>query len=360
MNTNQILAGLAGAELRNIEVLSDCCVQGARELCLKIKLRYNSSHETENRLRMDDYLKKWLAVKSKTQKGSTFDRLESTAYNQVIPAFGEMYLDEVTTEYAQTVIDDYADMYSYSTVSKVYQCLNAVMRYALRHHEIAENPIEWVEMPKNDGRTLRDFIVYSPEDCIRIETEAFQRCGIELREPLGTLLPFLLNTGLRIGEALALRWTDVDTTHRFVKIRKNVKAVKNRNGAVGEPHYITIEQKTPKTKSSDRIVKLNQKAWDALEALPKHEQPDLIFSMGEEYLTYASARRLLERICSRAGVAVHGFHAFRHTFATNLFAEGVDAKTVSKILGHSSVKITYDIYIHSIQEQEARAVKLLE
>ena len=82
--------------------------------------------------------------------------------------------------------------------------------------------------------------------------------------------------------------------------------------------------------------------------------------MGEKYLTYASARRLLERICSRAGVAVHGFHAFRHMFAINLFAEGVNAKTVSKILGHSSVKITYDIYIHSIQEQEARAVKLLE
>lgn len=143
---------------------------------------------------------------------------------------------------------------------------------------------------------------------------------------------------------------------------KECESSKNRNGGEDAPRYIIIEQKTPKTKSSLRIVPLNHSAETALNALTPHQSPsDLIFAAKDgKHLSYASVRRMFERVCSRAGVSVRGFHTFRHTFATNLFANGVEVKTVSKILGHSSVKITYDIYIHSIQEQETRAVALLE
>lgn len=362
MNSNTILSSLSGAELKEVKIISDCIVNGARELCVSVKLRYNDAVSQDKRVKVCDYISTWLISKSKVQKQSTYDRLESTVTNQIFPAFGDMYLDEISTEYVQSILDDYADYYSYSTLTKAYQCLNTVMKNANRHHIIAENPMDFVVLPKNDGRTLRDIVVYSPDESARIVDAALQQEDGNLLEPLAPLLPFLLHTGLRIGEALALRWNDVDENNHFVRIRKNVKAVKNRSGSIDEPHYIIVEQKTPKTKSSLRTVPLNHSARAALKVMStNHAQTDLIFATKDgDHLSYASARRMLERVCSRANVSVRGFHAFRHTFATNLFANGVEVKTVSKILGHSSVKITYDIYIHSIQEQEARAVALLE
>lgn len=361
MEVESIISELSGAELRDIKILSDCIVNGEREIRITIKVRCHGCTARQNRIAMKDYIATWLSRKFKTQKPSAYERLESTVNNQVLPAFGEMFLDEISTEYAQSILDDYADYYSYSTLTKVYQCLNAVLKDAQRHHVIADNPMDLIILPKNDGRMLRDIVVYSQEECTRIIDAALDKNGENLIEPLAPLLPFLLSTGLRIGEALALRWSDVDMTEHFVRIRKNVKAVKNRNAGEDDPRYIIIEQKTPKTKSSLRIVPLNHSAQAALESLAPHQSPsDLIFAAKDgKHFSYASARRMFERVCSRAGVSVRGFHAFRHTFATNLFANGVDVKTVSEILGHSSVKITYDIYIHSIQEQKARAVALL-
>lgn len=362
MDVNSILTSLSGAELQELRIVSDCIVNGARELCVTVRLRCNDTVAQNKRVKTKDHIAAWLVGKYKIQKRSTYDRLESTVTNQILPAFGEMYLDEISTEYAQSILDDYADYYSYSTLTKTYQCLNAFLKDAQRHHIIVENPMDLIVMPKNDGRTLRDIVVYSPDECARIVDTAMQYKNSKLQDPLAPLLPFLLHTGLRIGEALALRWADVDEVNHFVRIRKNVKVVKNRNGGSNEPHYIIVEDNTPKTKSSLRTVPLNHSALAALEALPSlHNPTELIFPMRNgNHLSYASARRMLERVCKRANVSVRGFHAFRHTFATNLFANGVEVKTVSKILGHSSVKITYDIYIHSIQEQEARAVALIE
>lgn len=361
MNVQEIASMFIGAELSEMTVLADCYVNGAREICLQMKLRIKEDTDCHKRILIADFIREWMKPKLKAQKQSTYDRLESTVNHQIMPAFGTLYLDELQSTYIQSVIDELADMYSYSTLTKTYQYLNAMLESARLHHLIYENPMSLVVLPRNEGKTLRDIVVYSPEECDRIIAECYAASEDgTLREPNAPLLPFLLHTGLRIGEALALRWSDVDTESHFVRIRKNIKSVKNRSGNAAEPHYIMIEQKMPKTKSGIRIVPLNPEAQKALAALPHLHNNDLLFSQGTgAHLTYATVRRMLERVLTRAGVQVRGFHAFRHTFATNLFANNVDVKTVSKILGHSGVKITYDIYIHSIQEQEARAVALL-
>ena len=70
--------------------------------------------------------------------------------------------------------------------------------------------------------------------------------------------------------------------------------------------------------------------------------------------------RTFYSILKRAGIEKTGMHALRHTFASNLFAKGVDVKTVSHLLGHSSVKITYDTYIHLIKGVDREAVAVLD
>ena len=304
---------------------------------------------------------KWLKMKASVVKSSSYDRLEATVQNQILPFFGQLRLDELDPTCVQDWIDELADSFSYSTLTKAFQSLNAIIDYAVLHNLIPVNHIrDRAVLPRNNGRNLRDIVTFTPAECERIVKSSYEKNELGETDPRAPLLPFLLNTGLRIGEALALRWNDIDLKHQFVRIRRNIKSVRNRSGKNDEPHYLTVEQNSVKTKTSDRIVHLNQAAMRALDRLCRRSDSDLVFpNRNGAFCSYASIRRMMQRVFRRAQVPVRGFHVFRHTFATNLFAQGVEVKTVSSILGHSSVKITYDIYIHSIQEQEARAVAML-
>lgn len=355
MEVKKVLDIVQGAEIVNVSVVSDQWVAGKHEISLQLTLAWNSDEGEHKTPLLSEYAQKWMQQKQKAQKRSTYDRLESTINHQILPYFDEYRLDEVTTEYVQDWIDQLADMYASSTTTKAYQCINAIYTHACLHHVITNNPIDGLVVLPTGSRRACDIVVYSEDECDRLTQICYQ--SDERNAPL---LPFLLHTGLRIGEALALRWSDIDEKNAFVRIRKNVKSVKNRSGNLDEPHYIMLVQNTPKTKSSDRVVTLNQAARQAVSMMPKTGSNNLIFAnANNDYLTYSIIRRMLERICKQANIKIRGFHAFRHTFATRLFQSGVDVKTVSSILGHSSVKITYDIYIHSIQEQEAKAVALL-
>lgn len=88
---------------------------------------------------------------------------------------------------------------------------------------------------------------------------------------------------------------------------------------------------------------------------------DLVFSNAKGNRIYArNVDRMFRAILKRCSIAPTGVHALRHTFASCLFSKGVDVKTVSELLGHSEVGITYDTYIHLIQEQHVTAVEVLE
>ncbi len=363
MDMQSVTAIFPGLQIRDFRILAEHKAEERREVCvqLTVLLPATSGTGTLNTLTVADAAARWLKMKSAVVKGSSYDRLEATMQNQILPFFGQLRLDELNPACVQDWIDDLAETYSYSTLTKAFQSLNAVIDYAVLHDLLPVNNIrDRTVLPRNNGRNLRDIVTFTPAECERIIKASYEKNDCGESDPLAPLLPFLLNTGLRIGEALALRWSDIDQKHQFVRIRKNIKSVRNRSGKADEPHYLTIEQNSVKTKTSDRIVHLNHAAMQALAALRKRGDSDLVFpNRHGAFCSYASIRRMMQRIFRIAQVPVRGFHAFRHTFATNLFAQGVEVKTVSSILGHSSVKITYDIYIHSIQEQEARAVAML-
>lgn len=348
MDTQNILSALCGAEIKHLKILSDHAAADQREVCVQLTLTLPldpSAKQESDELLICNYAQRWLKMKYKTVKRSTYDRHEATVTHQIIPYFGQIRLNDLQADCVQDWIDELSENYTFSTVSKGYQCLNAIVEHACLHHFIADNPIKGrVVLPRSEGYGTREIMVFTNEECERIISASYAPNEFGVREPLAPLFPFLLHTGLRIGEALALRWADVDFTHKYVKIRKNIKSVKNRSGNPDEPHYITIEQ-FPKTKTSDRIVPLNRDALKALSFLRNNQDSTaLIFSNQEgTHCTYPAIRRMLERIFRRANVKVRGFHTFRHTFATHLFAQGVEVKTVSSILGHSSVKITIPV-----------------
>lgn len=166
-------------------------------------------------------------------------------------------------------------------------------------------------------------------------------------------------TGLRISELSALRWKDINFEERTISVNKNI-VVTNVDG-----RYQFIEQNKPKTKSGARIIPISSKAMEALITLkqlfPKSEY--VLNTRSGERVIPANMNRTLKRILKNAGIPSDDFggvHTLRHTFATMLFENGCNVKIVSELLGHSSTKITEDIYIHAIQKQKVKAIEDLD
>ena len=147
----------------------------------------------------------------------------------------------------------------------------------------------------------------------------------------------MIETGLRSGEVLALRWNCVDTDRHKCHITATVV-----NPHLPSKAYV---QDTPKTDASIRTVPLNVRATAILNMLKKRASSEFVFGT-DKRLEYPTLIRAIKKMCKESKVPYRGAHVFRHTFATNCYYKGIDIKILSKLLGHSDVKVTYNTYIN--------------
>ncbi len=159
---------------------------------------------------------------------------------------------------------------------------------------------------------------------------------------LGILM--CLYTGLRIGELCALRWKDIDLENKCYRIEHTVQRVKNLEKNASNKTKLILGE--PKTISSKRVVPIPN---FLIPLLKKYKKDDNIFVFSEKDVprdprTFES---YFERILKKCDIENKNFHSLRHTFATRSLEAGIDIKTLSEILGHSSYRITLDIYVHS-------------
>ena len=165
-----------------------------------------------------------------------------------------------------------------------------------------------------------------------------------------------------MGEALSLCWDDIDFKSKTITVGKNNVLAKKRN-TNGERvgGYELQTQNSTKTSNGNRVIPINQTAEDALRALKvNNETPYVIINSRQNRVLPSNFERSFQHILESAEIAPYGVHALRHTFASMLFSKGVDVKIVSRLLGHSSVKITYDIYVHLFEKDISRVTSVLD
>lgn len=312
-----------------------------------------------------DFVDDWLVnVKQRTVKPTTYDRLECTANNQILPYLKDYRLSELTYEVIQTEVINRAqdNGLSYSTIKKAYNLLNDCIGYAIFPKEfIFKNPMLGVTMPSAAQFESKEIRYFSDEEIKRFKAAALATWGNgEMIYPLGWGMILMLNTGVRVGEALAWRWSDYDDTNGVIKVSGNLAKVRDR--AAGENAWKVLRQ-TPKTEKGKRTIPVNTAAKQALEKIRElryygKDSPILAQSDGSSN-TLDNYTRTFEAIVKRAGIEPCGIHTLRHTFATQLIARGTDIQVVSSLLGHASVEITYNIYVHVLDEQSKKAVARL-
>ena len=330
--------------------------------------KYVLSNESD-KTTLGEYITHWFKTyQSKNLKGSSKDRLESTIINHIIPEIGYLQFNSVTQDNIQSLINKKdKEGLSASSLKKIKLAISACYKQNLSQPPsqrlVDYNPTISTIISKEKNIKTKMLRIFTEEEIIRIKNiiDSKYKNGKDVY-PYGYAYILTLNTGLRLGEALALQTSEIDLINKKVYIDKNVVVIKNRDedGDIKKGYNLQI-QNGVKTYSGQRWITLNNNALFAVDKLKSHHANGdfLIANKYGDRVTPQAFSRTFSNILEEAKISNCSVHTLRHTFASLLFKQGVDVKIVSRILGHSSVKITYDIYIHLIEEQQQSAVNLI-
>ena len=222
------------------------------------------------------------------------------------------------------------------TVRNIHQVIGSAYNLAMEQKLVTRNPTQGCALPKVEHKEMKTLTAD--------QLSAFFQ---EARDSGVYELYYLdLATGLRRGELLGLKWTDVDFQHGVLKIQR---AISRQSGKVVEAPL--------KTKNAYRTLPLSADAIDVLmQQRRKTGNSEWVFpSPTGGPMSPDSVLHMLQRVLKRAGLPRIRFHDLRHTFATHAIASGVDAKTLSGILGHTNASFTLDTYTHVTPDMQKAA-----
>lgn len=284
------------------------------------------------------YISLWLELFKKNEvKSGTYDRLVGS--NEALGKYeiGQEKVCDVTPLDIQFYINQITkEGYSFSTIKKQLELLRASLRKAVKLKIIQDNPATDVGLPSKEMLKKKTKEIQAYDDQ---EQQKLQKYIEEHPDNNAVLcVAFMIETGLRAGEALALRWREIDTNKHKCHICATVV-----NPHLPSKAYV---QDTPKTDASIRTVPLNVRATAILNILKRRGSSEFVFGANDKRLEYPVLIRTIKKMCKETSVRYCGAHVFRHTFATNCYYKGIDVKILSKLLGHSDVKITYNTYIN--------------
>ena len=180
-------------------------------------------------------------------------------------------------------------------------------------------------------------------------------------QKLGILI--CLYSGIRLGEICALCWNDIDTQQKIFHIRRNVQRIytKDERALTSEESSTKIIIGTPKTQASLREIPIASHLWELLWR-EREKFPCATCIISEKSGTFHDPRTYqlhYKKYLQECGLRYRNFHALRHTFATRCIEKNIDIKSLSEILGHSSVNITLNRYVHSSMEQKRSQIEKL-
>lgn len=296
-----------------------------------------------------DEMYKWLeTIKKHDLKPESFKRLYHTIHNQIVPHIGNLAVSELTVEIIDNeLINEMRKQgLSYSSMKKVKSALKSFYQYYLIKNKLYYRPniIDYIHLPTEAQKEVNWL---TDKEAVKF-CNACQRDGSTYAD----LLYVLLNTGLRVGEGIALEKRDYNPQIQMLYIRRNalpVSRVDVRKQKIGVQRMQI--QEMPKTKSSYRIIPVNDSVSNVIEKHLREDNSDtdLIFKSQNNTLLWTyNVRRACDKLMQAAKLPKdkHGVHILRHTYATALFAQGVDIKTISYLLGHSGIQVTANTYVH--------------
>lgn len=297
-------------------------------------------------------------------KDSTYDRYESTINCYIKDSKIDIPLYKLDDGLLQGYLVSLASFLSNSSIKKIYDMFRMVLFYAYKKKDIDYDIASFLVVPRSVKKTKKIQVYTSDEINVLVDTiekgiisNSFRDIR-RYRVAPGYLV--LYYSGLRAGELLALQKNDLDFDRKIIHVNKTLSHIKARdsNNKVYKD-VISI----PKTSNSVRDVPMSDNCRKYLLWLLSDDIDSdyIIHNQLGGCMKLRSFQQTFMRICLEdAHIPYNGLHALRHSFTSNLINKGADVAVVSRILGHSSVKFTYDRYFHTNTVNDYNTVSLLD
>ena len=305
----------------------------------------------------------WWESYKNTIKPNSQQSMEGIVRLHILPVFGDYKLDKLTTPIIQQQVNKWADKANkgekgaYANYSFLNNINRRILQYGVTMQVIQHNPARDVIIPRKQqnkehkikffsNQELKQFLDYL-EDLDQSSYENFFDY---------VLYKTLLASGCRIGEALALEWSDIDLKKGTISISKTLNRYQETN--------------TPKSKAGLREIDIDMATVSLLKQYKKRQQVQswqlgrsegIVFTPFTTKYAYACLlRKRLQSHFKAAGVPDISFHGFRHTHATIMLYAGIEAKDLQYRLGHSNISMTLNTYVHATKEGAKKAVSIFE
>lgn len=347
--------------------------QKAKEYLQKVENGYRDP----KRIIFNEYAEYWFVTyKVGKIEPSSYTRLYRVFDSQIRNTLGRKFIGEIKTSDIQKLIDEYANPsndnikpLAMSGLKKILQFLRPCFKMAVKEEIISSNPCDDVILPNASYIMVETKIQNSLND---IEIDQFRNVALEKYKTTGEyrsrnaiVLLLILNLGLRAGEALALEWDDINFDDKVVYINKTLQCG-IKNSSCNGTAYITRIKNSAKTKSGVRFLRLNDQVMFYLNELIEYDKRNSINSkyvccnnLGE-INNHRNLQCCLNSISRKMKLDKHiTLHTLRHTFGSTLIRRGVGIEIISKLMGHANITITFNKYIHTIKEEEAKAMNMV-
>ena len=298
-------------------------------------------------MKYKEWLEKWLNYYVRPYlKERTYQKYKSQVDLHIIPKIGDRDMTDLSAVGLQEFVVSLSGKgLSANSVNGVITVLKSSLKRAEMLNLVEKQYTACIQRPKNREKQVECF---SKTEQRKIEVYIFEKNKPKL---LGIIL--CLYTGLRIGELMALEWSDIDLQKGIIKISKSCHDIW-KNG-----EYVKVID-TPKTQSSERIIPLPKQLIAYLKDWKKQAAGNYVISGERRHgAPVRSYQKTFERVLKHLDIPHKGFHSLRHTFATRALECGMDVKTLSELLGHKNPTITLKRYAHSMLEHKAEMMNRL-
>jgi integrase len=298
------------------------------------------------------YLEYWLdaVCKPPALRISSYEKYRKLINTYILPALGHIQLQKLTPQHVQALYRKTGDDgLSSKMINSIHGVLHKALGNAVRWNLVSRNICDLVSPPRIVKPTIEPLTMEQAHKLL----EAVRGHRLEV------LLIVALTTGIRRGELLALRWSEVDLEGQRIQVRRTVDYI---------THYGYVETE-PKTAAGKRMIALpyfvadmlKQHRHQQLEAKLKvgraWEDRDLVFTdLHGGYFNPRYLGKLFDKILVEADLPHMRFHDLRHSAATLLLSMGVHVKVVQEILGHSNISMTADTYSHVLPSMQEDAM----
>ena len=305
----------------------------------------------------------WWESYKNTIKPNSQQSMEGIVRLHILPVFGDYKLDKLTTPIIQQQVNKWADKANkgekgaYANYSFLNNINRRILQYGVTMQAIQHNPARDVIIPRKQQNKEHKVKFFSNQE-LKQFLEYLDSLDLSNYENLFdyVLYKTLLASGCRIGEVLALEWSDIDLKKGIISISKTLNRYQETN--------------TPKSKAGLREIDIDKATVSLLKQYKKRQQVQswqlgrsegIVFTPFTTKYAYACLlRKRLQGHFKSAGVPDISFHGFRHTHATIMLYAGIEAKDLQYRLGHSNISMTLNTYVHATKEGAKKAVSIFE